>query len=68
MTANKIETNSKMWNLWHGCHKISAGCAHCYVYRGDAKRGINSMIVGKTSWDAIVSTKRSVAKWAGAQQ
>ena len=24
------------WNLWHGCHKISEGCANCYVYRIDA--------------------------------
>ncbi len=24
-----------MWNPWHGCHKISAGCKHCYVYRED---------------------------------
>ena len=24
------------WNPWHGCHKISAGCANCYVYRSDA--------------------------------
>ena len=23
------------WNLWHGCHKISEGCRHCYVYRRD---------------------------------
>lgn len=28
-----------MWNPWHGCHKISAGCRHCYVYREDAARG-----------------------------
>lgn len=25
-----------MWNPWHGCHKISAGCRHCYVFREDA--------------------------------
>lgn len=24
-----------MWNLWHGCHKISERCQHCYVYRRD---------------------------------
>ncbi|MDE7414101.1 MAG: phage Gp37/Gp68 family protein [Muribaculaceae bacterium] len=24
-----------MWNPWHGCHKISAGCKNCYVYRED---------------------------------
>lgn len=29
-----------MWNPWHGCHKISAGCKNCYVYREDAARGV----------------------------
>ena len=33
---NGIVAKSMMWNLWHGCHKLSAGCKHCYVYRGDA--------------------------------
>lgn len=28
-----------IWNPWHGCHKISAGCKHCYVYREDAAFG-----------------------------
>lgn len=28
-----------MWNPWHGCHKISAGCKHCYVFREDAAYG-----------------------------
>lgn len=27
------------WNPWHGCTKISEGCLHCYVYRGDEERG-----------------------------
>lgn len=25
-----------MWNLWHGCKKVSEGCKFCYVYRQDA--------------------------------
>lgn len=29
-----------MWNPWHGCRKISAGCRHCYVFREDAARGV----------------------------
>jgi len=29
-----------IWNPWHGCHKCSAGCEHCYMYALDAKRGI----------------------------
>lgn len=31
-----------MWNPWHGCHKISAGCMHCYVYREDAAFGASA--------------------------
>lgn len=27
------------WNPWHGCHKLSPGCKHCYVYRIDAAHG-----------------------------
>ncbi|MBQ2628769.1 MAG: DUF5131 family protein [Kiritimatiellae bacterium] len=19
-----------IWNPWHGCHKVSEGCQHCY--------------------------------------
>ena len=28
-----------VWNPWHGCHKYSEGCRHCYVFREDAARG-----------------------------
>lgn len=45
---NKISKNSTLWNPWHGCHKLSAGCKHCYVYRGDSKRGKDSSIIKKT--------------------
>lgn len=36
------------WNPWHGCHKISEGCLHCYVYRMDAEYGRDSSHVAKT--------------------
>lgn len=59
MTTNAIEPRSKMWNLWHGCHKLSAGCAHCYVYRSDEKRGIDSAAITKTkSFDAPVGRRK----------
>lgn len=45
---NKISKNSTLWNPWHGCHKLSAGCQHCYVYRGDSRRGKDSAIIKKT--------------------
>ena len=57
---NGIVPKSMMWNLWHGCHKLSAGCKHCYVYRGDAKRDIDSSIVVQTkNFDLPVRRKRN---------
>ncbi|MDE7418605.1 MAG: phage Gp37/Gp68 family protein [Muribaculaceae bacterium] len=38
-----------IWNPWHGCHKISEGCDHCYMYFLDSKRGVNTSIVTKTA-------------------
>ena len=38
-----------MWNLWHGCHKKSEGCRHCYVYRRDAEFEKDSSVVTKTA-------------------
>ena len=60
MAKNAIEGKSKMWNLWHGCHKLSAGCKHCYVYSGDSRRGIDSSIVTKTkNFDLPIQKKRN---------
>ena len=38
-----------IWNPWHGCHKISEGCDHCYMYFLDGKRGVDTSIVTKTA-------------------
>lgn len=37
-----------IWNPWHGCHRISAGCANCYVYRRDDSIGKDASVVTKT--------------------
>lgn len=51
---------SVLWNLWHGCIKHSEGCRNCYVYRGDAKRNIDSTIIHKTkSFDFPLKKKRN---------
>lgn len=48
------------WNLWHGCHKISPGCQHCYVYRSDSRYGKDSSRVEKTSaFDLPLRRKRN---------
>lgn len=48
------------WNPWHGCHKLSAGCAHCYVYRMDEKFGRDSTRVGKND-DFSLPVRRNKA-------
>ena len=37
-----------IWNPWHGCRKISPGCANCYVYRRDESIGKDASMVSKT--------------------
>ncbi|MBR1896932.1 MAG: DUF5131 family protein, partial [Pyramidobacter sp.] len=27
-----------IWNPWHGCRRVSEGCAHCYMYFLDRLR------------------------------
>ena len=40
---------ASMWRPWRGCHRSSDGCLHCYIHKGDAKRGVNT--------DEIIKTK-----------
>ena len=37
------------WNPWHGCHKFSAGCQNCYVYRIDLGHGRDPSQVSKNA-------------------
>ena len=37
-----------MWNPWRGCKKCSDGCLHCYIHKGDYKRGINTNDIVRT--------------------
>jgi len=49
-----------LWNPWHGCDKISAGCQNCYVYRRDARYEKDSSIVTKTaSFDLPIKRSRN---------
>lgn len=48
-----------IWNPWHGCHKVSEGCAHCYMYFLDGKRGIDTSRVFRTdNFDLPLQRKR----------
>lgn len=37
-----------VWNPWRGCKKCSEGCLHCYIHKGDAKRGVNTSKIVRT--------------------
>ena len=37
------------WNPWRGCKKYSTGCLHCYIHKGDAKRGVDTSIIQETN-------------------
>lgn len=50
-----------IWNPWHGCKKISPGCANCYVYRRDESIGKDAGIVSKTG-DFALPLKRNRRK------
>jgi protein gp37 len=52
--SSAIEWTEATWNPWHGCLKISPGCAHCYMYRDKRRYGQDPSLVvrSKTSFDA----------------
>ena len=43
-----MEPNTVIWNLWHGCTKVSPGCQNCYVYERDALVGRDASLLHKT--------------------
>lgn len=50
---SKIEWTQATWNCWQGCHKVSAGCANCYMYRDKERFGQDpsTVIRSKTTFD-----------------
>ena len=54
-----MPTTELIWNPWHGCHRYSAGCKNCYVYRRDDSIGKDaSQVVRNTAFDLPVHKKR----------
>jgi|SoiMethySBSTD1v2_1073268.scaffolds.fasta_scaffold03201_20 protein gp37 len=39
MEDSRIGWTKDTWNPWQGCHKVSPGCAHCYMFRWQARYG-----------------------------
>lgn len=47
-----------IWNPWRGCKKCSDGCLHCYIHKGDAKRGVDTGEIVKTK-----DFEKPIARW-----
>jgi protein gp37 len=60
--SSSIEWTEATWNPWHGCKKVSPGCAHCYMYRDKKRYGQDPELVvkSKTMFDAPM-------KWNGSR-
>jgi len=37
------------WNPWRGCDKVSPGCAHCYMFAAQTRKGWNPEVVLRTT-------------------
>lgn len=37
-----------IWNPWHGCVRVSPGCANCYMYFLDRQRGQDGSRIYRT--------------------
>ena len=49
-----------IWNPWRGCHRKSEGCMHCYIHKGDAKRGVDTSLIRKTDkFDVPIARKKN---------
>ena len=48
------------WNPWHGCHRKSPGCLHCYVYRMDEAHERDASVIRKTG-DFCLPVKKNRA-------
>ena len=58
-----------MWSPWRGCHRFSEGCTHCYIHRGDAKRGVDTDAIAKTEGFArpVEKNKKGEYRMKGGQ-
>jgi protein gp37 len=57
--VSAIEWTEATWNPWHGCSKVSPGCAHCYMFREKRQYGQDptKVVRSKTTFHAPLNWK-----------
>lgn len=53
-----ISWTDSTWNPWRGCHKVSPGCANCYMFRDMQRYGNDPNVVVRSK-----TTFRDPVKW-----
>jgi protein gp37 len=58
--SSGIEWTESTWNPWHGCLRVSPGCAHCYMYRDKKRYGQDPSVVSRSK-----TTFEAPLRWPG---
>lgn len=48
-TTTGIRWTDHTWNPWRGCHKVTPGCDHCYMFRDQTRYGNDPNVVARTA-------------------
>lgn len=56
------------WNPWHGCKKISEGCANCYMYFLDQIRAQDGSLIRLTNNMKKPLAKNRKGEYKGTQK
>jgi len=56
--ATHIEWTDATWNPWHGCRKVSPGCAHCYMFRDKRRFGQDPTVVVRSTKTTFEAPRR----------
>ena len=54
----RIEWTDATWNPWHGCHHVSPGCDHCYMFTAKRRYAQDPDVVVRSK-----TTFRDPLKW-----
>jgi protein gp37 len=62
-TETAIEWAHATWNPWMGCHKVSPGCKHCYMYRDLKRWGRDPMRVSRAQFATFFAPQIWARYW-----
>ncbi len=56
-------THGRTWNPWQGCHKVSAGCRSCYMFREKTRYGQDPNTVVRSAPGTFNAPNSRSLKW-----